>query len=63
MKYFLDRLIEKDRCPGSCGGNSYCDNGICVCDHKDGWVQVKDHLYRMVIVEVQQYLTKPNHCI
>ena len=21
----------------------------------------KDHLYRMVIVEVQQYLTKPNH--
>ena len=23
----------------------------------------KDHLYRMVIVEVQQYLTKPNHCI
>ena len=25
--------------------------------------QIKDHLYRMVIVEVQQYLTKPNHCI
>ena len=23
----------------------------------------KDHVYRMVIVEVQQYLTKPNHCI
>ena len=23
----------------------------------------KDHLYRMVLVEVQQYLTKPNHCI
>ena len=22
-----------------------------------------DHIYRMVIVEVQQYLTKPNHCI
>ena len=24
---------------------------------------IKDHVYRMVIVEVQQYLTKPNHCI
>ena len=23
----------------------------------------KDHQYRMAIVEVQQYLTKPNHCI
>ena len=23
----------------------------------------KDHVYRMAIVEVQQYLTKPNHCI
>ena len=23
----------------------------------------KDHLYRMVKVQVQQYLTKPNHCI
>ena len=26
-------------------------------------LQIKDHVYRMVIVEVQQYLTKPNHCI
>ena len=23
----------------------------------------KDHLYRMVKEQVQQYLTKPNHCI
>ena len=26
-------------------------------------IRLKDHLYRMAIVEVQQYLTKPNHCI
>ena len=26
-------------------------------------VPSKDHVYRMVIVEVKQYLTKPNHCI
>ena len=25
--------------------------------------EIKDHIYRMVKVKVQQYLTKPNHCI
>ena len=25
--------------------------------------KIKDHIYRMVKVQVQQYLTKPNHCI
>ena len=26
-------------------------------------VNIKDHIYRMVKAQVQQYLTKPNHCI
>ena len=26
-------------------------------------VELKDYIYRMVKVQVQQYLTKPNHCI
>ena len=33
------------------------------CDAREKCLNSKDHLYRMVIVEVQQYLTKPNHCI
>ena len=27
------------------------------------WMETKDHIYRMVKEQVQQYLTKPNHCI
>ena len=30
---------------------------------KDPWGKSKDYIYRMVKVQVQQYLTKPNHCI
>ena len=27
------------------------------------FILLKDHLYRMVKEQVQQYLSKPNHCI
>ena len=41
-------------------GSFCCWSGLsCV----EVTVSCKDHVYRIEIVEVQQYLTKPNHCI
>ena len=35
LTYVCFRWTERDECIGGCGGHSTCDDGVCVCNHRD----------------------------